>query len=228
MAEFVMLTAADWGLRWERPPVAEQMPDPELYVHHSAGNHPADAVQAFRALNEYAINVKGYSAIDYDILVHRNPNTGLIVIGEGRGPWMSAATKDRNEQGEAVCLLGYFHPGSPLSRPPHPDEVEGVARAIVWGVEKGWVAPDTKILGHRDNPAHLGATSCPGDYLYAELPTIRARVAELLAPPAPGTITVLAGEGWWSVARRAGVPMNDLILANPMPLHPGMVLKVPA
>lgn len=46
-------------------------------------------------------------------------------------------------------------------------------------------------------------------------------------PPAAGTITVQAGEGWYGVARRAGVPMNDLILANPMPLHPGMVLKVP-
>ena len=94
---------------------------------------------------------------------------------------MSAATLDRNEQGEAVCLLGYFHPGHTLSRRPHPDELEGVARGIVWAVGHGWIADTSTIAGHRDNPAHPGATACPGDYLQAELPTIRARVAQLLA-----------------------------------------------
>lgn len=46
-------------------------------------------------------------------------------------------------------------------------------------------------------------------------------------PPPPGTVTVQAGDSYWSIARRVGCTPNDLILANPMPLHPGMVLKVP-
>lgn len=183
MAEFRYLTAKDWGMQWARPPIAEKLLDGECFVHHSAGAHVDDAVQAFRNLNNYAIDQKGYSALDYDVLVHRNKATGLVTIGEGRGPWMSAATLDRNEQGEAICLLGYFHPGHTLSRQPHPDELEGVALAIVWGMVNGWLAPNTKIMGHRDNPAHPGATGCPGDYLQAKLPSIIARVAELLAPP---------------------------------------------
>jgi hypothetical protein len=182
---FEFLTAAQWGMRWARTPVVEKLGDPECYVHHTAGAHPAAAVEAFRQLNEYAINVKGYSAVDYDILVHRNPYTGQVTIGEARGPWRSAATLDRNEEGEAVCLLGYFQPGHRLSRQPHADEVEGVARGIKWGIDKGWIAKSAKILGHRDNPVHLNATTCPGDYLYAKLPTIRSRVAQLLAPPPP-------------------------------------------
>jgi hypothetical protein len=183
VAEFRYLRADEWGMRWARPPIAERTPDAETYVHHSAGSHVNNAITAFQALNEWAITYKGYSALDYDVLVHRDQRTGLVTIGEGRGKWMSAATLDRNEQGEAVCVLGYFHPGHTLSRHPHPDEVEGVALAIKWGIDNGWIAPTTVILGHRDNPAHPGATGCPGDYLQAELPTIRARVAELLDPP---------------------------------------------
>jgi hypothetical protein len=185
VTEFRYLTAAEWGMRWARPPVAERTPDTETYVHHTAGAHPNNAVTAFYQLNEYAITQKNYSAVDYDILVHRDPRTGLVTIGEARGPWLSAATLDRNEQGEAICLLGYFHPGHALSREPHPDELEGVALGIVWGIQQGWIARDTTILGHRDNPAHPGATGCPGDYLQAKLPAIRNRVAELLEPPAP-------------------------------------------
>jgi hypothetical protein len=185
VAEFRYLRATEWDMRWARVPIAEKPLDPETYVHHTAGSHPNNAITAFQQLNEYAINTKGYSAIDYDILVHRDTRTGLVTIGEGRGKWMSAATLDRNEQGEAIVLFGHFHPGSTLTRHPHPDELEGIALGIVWGIDHGWISPTTIILGHRDNPAHPGATGCPGDYLQAQLPTIRARVAELLAPPAP-------------------------------------------
>lgn len=183
------LTALEWGMRWARPPVAERTPDAEVYVHHTAGGLMSpDAATAFRLLNEYAITAKGYSALDYDVLVHYHPPTDTLTLGEGRGPWMSAATLDRNEQGEAVCVMGYFHPGHKLSRQPFPEEVEGVALGIKWGIDMGWISRTASILGHRDNPAHPGATGCPGDYLYAKLPTIRGRVAELLnpAPPTPG------------------------------------------
>jgi len=177
------LTAADWGMTWVRPPVAEKTPDPEVYVHHVGGTAwmGDDAVQVFRALNAYAQTGKGYSALDYDVLVHYSRRDDVLTIAEGRGPWMSAATKDRNEQGEAVCLCGNYSLREPL-----PIELEGVALGIVYGIEQGWIARNATILGHRDNPAHPGATGCPGDFLYPKLPTIRKRVAELLAPaPAP-------------------------------------------
>lgn len=228
MTTFRYLTAEQWGMRWARPPIAERTPDGDTYVHHSAGPVPGDAITAFRQLNEYAITKKGYSAVDYDLMVHRDPVSGLVTIGEGRGGSMSAATLDRNEQGEAVCLLGYFHPGHALTRRPHPDEIEGVALAIVAGIDAGWITPSTTIAGHRDNPAHPGATACPGDYLQAELPTIRRRVAELQTPGGttvkyftvtgqPSTLWATEGglaafrlEGWQVAAR------NDI--PNPIPV----------
>jgi hypothetical protein len=179
---FRYLTAAEWGMTWARPPQAEAMPDPEVYVHHVGGQAwmRGDAAAIFRALNTYAQQGKGYSALDYDILVHYDEPNDLVTIGEGRGKYMSAATRDRNELGEAVCLCANTE-----LRDPRAAEVEGVARAIAWGIQKGWIAKDAKILGHRDNPAHLNATACPGKYLYAQLPAIRRRVAELLTPEVP-------------------------------------------
>jgi len=180
------LRAEEWGMRWAKPPVAEKLLDPEVYVHHRAGSRGGpDAAAAFRAMNESAIANKGYSATDYDFLVHYWEPTDVLTIGEARGKWMSAATRDRNEEGEAVCVLGYFHPGHALSQRPHPMEVEGVALAIKWAIDLGFVARDAKILGHRDNPRHPGATGCPGDYLYAHMDTIRQRVALLLAGGQP-------------------------------------------
>ncbi len=138
MAEFRYLRATEWGMRWAKTPATEKLNDPEVFVHHTAGNRfSTDAATAFRTINEYAINTKGYSALDYDILVHRDTKTGVVTIGEGRGPYRSAATLDRNEEGEAVCLMGYFHPGHRLSEQPLPDEGEGLSRGIAWGIELG-------------------------------------------------------------------------------------------
>ena len=216
MTTYRYLTAAEWGMTWARPPQAEARPDPEAYVHHAGGAEwmRGDAITIFRQLNTYAQQGKGYAAVDYDILVHYDPTTDVVTIGGGRQEWMSAATRDRNEQGEAICLCANTDVRAPLAV-----EVEGIARAIVWGIQKGWIARNAAVLGHRDNPAHPGATACPGRFLYAQLPTIRTRVAELLNPPkvtmwnqprsvtdsvvsAPPTADVLAGkyDTWAAIA----------------------------
>jgi len=183
--QFRFLTAEDWGMTWKNPAVPEKLNDPEAYVHHSAGSRlGTDAVKAFQALNRFAQESKNYSALDYDMLVHMNVDNGLITVGEGRAEWMSAATKDRNELGEAVCLMGYFHPGHRLSEHPTSGEIQGLALAIAIGMERGWIARNAKILGHRDNPAHPGATGCPGDYLYPHMQSIRDIVEILLTPEA--------------------------------------------
>jgi LysM repeat protein len=52
-------------------------------------------------------------------------------------------------------------------------------------------------------------------------------------PPSGGTYTVVAGDGWYSIARKLGCTVNELLAANPPAtintvLHPGDVLNVPA
>ena len=178
------MSSEEWGMRRIESQVrTERRPDPEGTLHHSAGNpmHSMDAVKAFQQMNEQAI-AKGYWCIAYDVLVHEQilgNNDRIITIGEGRGPYMSGATKDRNEETEAICALGYFHPGHSLSDRPSAYMVEGIALAFAWGIKNGWIAKEPYIYGHRDNPAHPNATSCPGDYLWSYLPSIRTRVIEL-------------------------------------------------
>jgi len=228
MTTYRNLTVAEWKGRWARPPVAEKLLDGECAVHHVGGTawmggnvlqgeaySRAAACKVFFDLNEYAINVKGYSFLDYDMLVWYDRYNDICWIGDGRGQWLSAATLDRNEESEAVVLCGNTQLREPL-----PQELEGLARAIVLGVQRGWMSRGTVIYPHRDNPAHPGATQCCGQYLIPKLkPIVIPRVAELLNPPkvtmwnqprsvtdtvtsAPPTPQVLAGtaDTWAAIA----------------------------
>lgn len=250
-------SAADWGIKWKRPPVAERLADPETYIHHTAGGRfGLDPEQAMRSLQQWYHDVKNYSTIAYDVMVHRNVADDTVAILGAREGWLSAATRDRNDIGEAVCLFGYFTPGHQLSERPTARELEALAFAVAWSIENNWSARDTKVMGHRENPAHPGDTTCPGDYLFPHVASIGARARQLLdmanapaptptpPPPPPPTPTptelallsrVRAGDGWWSIARRcygnANVADNAkrLELANPAAkvLKPGQLVNVP-
>ncbi len=176
------IRASEWGVIWKRPPVAEGLGDPETYIHHGAGSRfGLDHAQAMRDLQTWYHNVKDYSTIAYDIMVHRNVADDTVAICGAREGWLSAATAGRNDIGEAICLFGYFHPGHALSEHPTERELEALAFAVAFSIEQGWSAPNTNVLGHRDNPAHPNATGCPGDYLYPHVPSIEARAYDLLA-----------------------------------------------
>jgi peptidoglycan hydrolase-like protein with peptidoglycan-binding domain len=121
--------------------------------------------------------------------VHRNSSTGVVTVLEGRGVHQPAATLDRNPVSKSILLMGYFHPGSPLSRSPHPDELRGVVQAMRFMQQQRWVlSTGWKLLGHRDNPAHPGATVCPGDQLYAQLPQIRSLVTAAIVDVLPNPL----------------------------------------
>lgn len=179
------LRADEWGRHLIHAMSPEMLNDPETYVHHTAGNPNSGAAPdvAMRQLQDFSHN-RGYATVAYDTVCHYGAN-GIFTIMEGRGAMRSAATRDRNEIGEAICMMGYFQPGHSLSASPHPREVEGLAWGIAWMIEQGWSSLGTLILGHRDNPSHPSATSCPGDYLYEKIPNIREMVKGILAPTAP-------------------------------------------
>lgn len=175
------IRAEEWGVVWKRPPVQESLADAETYIHHGAGSRfGTNPIQAMLNLQQWYHDVKNYSTVAYDIMVHRNTDDDTVAICGGREGWLSAATKDRNDIGEAICLFGYFHPGHRLSEQPTAREIEALSFAVAWSIEHGWSASDTDVLGHRDNPAHPGATGCPGDYLYPYVKPIGLRALELI------------------------------------------------
>ena len=187
------MTRQQWGYR-ETGPISP-LPSPTdldyVFVHHTAGRHPLDPVAAFRRLNDSCI-AEGHRAIYYNWLVHYNPTTDVLTVAEGRGAQRSGATKDQNLNSITVCVLGYFHPGT-LQTPLYDAHVLGVAIAIADAVKAGHIfkpgaIDGPKILGHRDNPKHVGATACPGDVLYARVPGLAPLVDFLLAPPAQPTL----------------------------------------
>lgn len=198
----LLLERADWRMRTAPGKSLHphgEMPVGEVYVHQTAGRDPVHLYpsgddrpeDAFTALNEFAIVGKDYTAVDYSMLVHTGPSL-RTTIGVARGEYVPAATLDRNRQSKAVCLLGWFGPPDPRyawtfdhAREPFDQELWAIAEAIVTMIRRGWVRPDAQILGHRDNPSHPNATACPGEWLYAKLPVIRAYVASLLAGPQP-------------------------------------------
>jgi hypothetical protein len=165
------------------------------------------------------LNRKGianYRASDFSIAIE-TADTGTIA-----DPSISQFTEIQAEKvAQALAYSAKLY-NIPLE---YPDRWDG-----------GGTACHTEPFGYPYWTNAVGKT-CPGakkkDWVKRFIiPRAREWVAEWSPPPAPtpapGTITVLAGEGWWSLARRAGVTVDALVLANPMPLHPGMVLKVPA
>lgn len=198
MTESHYLTRSEWGGTWIGTPPFEKKPDGETYIHHVGGGafmggivapgfsaSRSAAISIFRALNAYAqrpkiLGGKGYQFLDYDLLVWFDRFNNIIWIAEGRGEYRSAATLDRNEEGEAICVCGNFE-----LRDPFAAEIEGAALATIIGIQQGWIAETTTILGHRDNPAHPQATACPGGRYYVKLPVLRTLVADLLQEPEP-------------------------------------------
>jgi LysM repeat protein len=82
--------------------------------------------------------------------------------------------------------------------------------------------------------------TCPGDRKKVQLREIILPHARKIfeawtatptpvPPPATGTYTVVSGDGWYAIARKTQMSLNELLAINKMtintPLHPGMVLK---
>lgn len=186
MTDYRFLRAAQWGMTWRTgTPLPSQPGRSYAVIHHVGGTawmDNADATVHFQALNRLA-HSKGHSGVDYSCLVHYHRGLDLATIGEGNGIYQAAATLDLNSQSKAYCLLGNTHIRAAL-----PQEVEAMARATRWGIELGWNTGAPSIIAHRDNPAHPGATACPGDFFYPHMDTVRRRVTELghpLPEPAP-------------------------------------------
>jgi hypothetical protein len=151
----------------------------------------------------------GWNDIGYDLLVDRYGTVFDGRAGDVEQPVVGAQAQGWNDVSTGIAAIGDFS-SNPLPGP----ALHSLARAIAWKLSlagvpaSGSTPPEVsiggglnrwpegahvrfaRISGHRD----AGATDCPGNALYAQLPELRGLVARLM--PAP----------------------RDLLTISPMPL----------
>ncbi|MEU0947412.1 peptidoglycan recognition protein [Streptomyces canus] len=199
-----IVSRADWGADESlSPDPSEYNADVKaVFVHHTAGSNDytcAESASIVRAIYAYhtapAPSGNGWNDIGYNFLVDK---CGTIFEGRKGGvdrPVLGAHTYGWNRESTGIAVLGeYTATGASNAA------LTSVARIAAWKLGQYGVDPDStvqltagatqknlagtsftagspytfnRISGHRDGYA----TECPGNSLYAQLPTIRAWAA---------------------------------------------------
>lgn len=156
------------------------------FVHHTvnANNYTSAQVPGIiRGIYNYHVKTRGWSDIGYNFLVDR---FGRIWEGRYGGvdrPVVGAHTQGYNQYSFAMSAIGNYDIAKPSSA-----MIVAYAQLFAWklslhGVRASSTAQKVgsktfqAINGHRD----AGQTACPGKYLYALIPNIRAKAAALQA-----------------------------------------------
>ena len=171
-------TRDQWGA--QAPKYRNAMPRPVnlAVIHHSVTPWNADPYPTVRGIQQYHMGSRGWSDIAYQELVAMDPeHDGWVFEGRGFG-YIGGATG--NPPGDShslsICLLG-----NSTEKPPSAAAVESIAQRLAYAEKIGRLAPGWEIRGDRD----YNSTNCPGDGLYAQLPHIRQRAAEIVAGNEP-------------------------------------------
>ncbi|MBV8950285.1 MAG: N-acetylmuramoyl-L-alanine amidase, partial [Actinobacteria bacterium] len=162
-------------------------------IHHTATSNnysPADSPAIVRSIYAYSVLSLGYCDMMYNFLVDKY---GQIFEGRYGGadkPVMGAHAIGFNTDSVGVAAIGDYSSTAPSAA-----MVDAIERFLAWKFAASGVDPrapvnyvttgNTKfaagtqltiptIVGHRDT----WFTECPGDQLYALLPSIRENVAE--------------------------------------------------
>lgn len=176
-----------WGAAPARPDEHRHVPS-RILVHHTAvvleDNRGAPA--RWRGYQRYHQD-QGWSDVAYHVGVDRSGNLYELRALDVPGDTFT----DYDPTGfHLVVADGNFD-----EQDPTPEQVEAIARAAAAAAIRYDVPPAT-IDGHRDH----ASTSCPGHALYAALPAIRARVAEIIAAGGAETTSVCGEQGLAAVA----------------------------
>lgn len=174
------VTRAEWGAKPPKSRVALQPPRvTTFFLHHAAGTYPS-GVEAMRRIQRHHQDGNGWADYAYNFGVW---DDGQIFEGRGWGA-QGGHTRGHNATGVAVCYMGD-------GRRPVPQVALDAILVCAADADRHFGRPLVR-RAHRD----VGATQCPGDWLY----------------------------GWWeankAVAAPAPVPEPD-----PFELKPGWVSK---
>ncbi|WP_436699409.1 N-acetylmuramoyl-L-alanine amidase [Nocardioides sp. BYT-33-1] len=149
------------------------------FVHHTVNANdyrPEDVPAILRGIWKYHVKTRGWSDIGYNFLVDR---FGRIWEGRAGGvdrPVVGAHTLGYNDYSFAMSAIGNFETAQPT-----PELINAYGALFAWKLSLSGVDPASMsqkvgskyfaaINGHKD----AGKTACPGKYLYAQIPAIRA------------------------------------------------------
>jgi hypothetical protein len=191
------VTRAGWGadesLRNGSPSYASVK---MAFVHHTAGSNTysaADAPALVRGIYAYHTQSLGWNDIGYNFLIDR---FGTIYVGRYGGASrgvVGAQVYGFNTGSTGISVMGTYTSDAPPAA-----AMDALERLLAWKLglsglnpkgtatmtcggtdkfKKGQTVKFSVISGHRD----ANYTECPGDALYAQLPTVRTAVANLMA-----------------------------------------------
>lgn len=160
------------------------------HVHHTVSSNSysrSDVRGMIRGMYYYHTQHLGWSDIGYNFLIDKFGRIWIGRGGGGRRPVRGAHTLGFNQASFGVALIGTFTNTTPTAKAQH-----ALVRLMAWKLNKygrnptGWTTLTSEgsdryrrgvrarlrvIDGHRDT----NQTACPGDRLYALLPSIRTR-----------------------------------------------------
>ncbi len=161
----------DWGARGWRDYVPQRL-EGEAFLHHTTDRLAEhvdtlpEQIAACRAIQRYHMDMKGWDDIAYHFIVFQPYGDRQYArIFEGRPTThVPAAQQGHNVGTLAIVVYGNFD---------HDDSVKRNTRHAIETLLSRY--PQLKKLGgHRDAPGQ--STECPGDTLYAKIPTIARAV----------------------------------------------------
>jgi hypothetical protein len=244
-----IITRAQWGANESRrfdaaghelwPPTFS--PLQAVIVHHTAGgNHDRDPAATVRAIYYLDTVIRGWGDIGYNFLIDaagrvyegrraRTYAPGEAPTGEdlAGNPVRGAQASGRNEGTLGIAVLGTYGTVLPtmaaraslaglIAREAERHAIDPAAMAVHY-VNPATGLKDTlpAIAGHRD----VANTACPGSLFYHWLPTLRLKVAALIAsttgpgidvtPPKATSVTPLGADPTGSLVVSFGLVFSE-------------------
>ncbi|HLC29429.1 MAG TPA: peptidoglycan recognition family protein, partial [Dehalococcoidia bacterium] len=155
-------------------------PVKKIVLHHTAtSNEYTDSAAIVRAIYYYHTVTLGWGDIGYNFVIDA---AGKVYEGRyGGSNVIGAHVLNRNPGTLGVALIGTFSNVDPPAEAVKAIDRFLVAKAVEYGIDpvgrSVFMGEDLpNIMGHRD----VNSTSCPGDKLYALIPSLRDRAQAAL------------------------------------------------
>lgn len=142
-----LVSRQDWGARPPRSATPLNFSRVGKFIIHYSG---ASRSQTVRSIQNYSMDTKGYSDIDYNYII----KDGTIYIG--RGDNIGGHTLNNNSTSIGACVIGQDGDATEADFAAIRDLYEWVCNRV---------GRRLRVMGHRD--ANPGQTDCPGDQIEA-------------------------------------------------------------